>query len=258
MRKTTIGWCHYSWNTVWGCSKVSEGCDNCYAEALSLHWKQSPYPWENKYASENIRLMPHKLNEPYKVKEPSLVFANSMSDMFHPEIPFDYLDRVFEVMYNTPHTYQILTKRPKRSLEYAGKWTENIWLGTSVESRKVLHRIDTLRKSKASLKFLSVEPLLESLGEINLDGIEWVIVGGESGNNARPMDHEWAREVRDQCVVQDIPFYFKQSSHKKPNQGMLLAEPDGTFSSYKEIPRGWESATPVAKQPNLFDTIKTL
>jgi len=161
-----------------------------------------------------------------------------MSDLWHPHIPEDYREQIFDVMRELPqHTFQILTKRPRAAARYDGNWTSNIWQGTSVEDQATLHRIDSLRESNAELRFLSLEPLLEDLGELNLNGIHWVIVGGESGRNHRPMLYEWARNVRDQCVGKEIPFFFKQSSAYKNETGTLLEEIDGSKTKWQQFPK---------------------
>ena len=182
MQKTKIAWTDTTWNPVHGCSRVSAGCDRCYAETLSLRMGWTKKEWTGENGKENVQLKPHKLKEPYRYKSPSRVFVNSMSDIFHKEIPDDYIKKVFDVMYDLPqHIFQILTKRPRRAAKWSGPWSDNIWQGVSVEDRKRLFRIDQLRDCPAKVRFLSLEPLLEDLGELNLTGIHWVIVGGESG-----------------------------------------------------------------------------
>ncbi len=272
MRNSRIRWTTHSWNAVYGCSKISAGCQNCYAEKIALKYKQTPKPWAAKYAKENVLLKPHKLKEAYKFKAGERVFVNSMSDMFHEQIPLDYIDQMFALMLDTPDVaYQILTKRSEQMLQYmqnpsrfdkicdefrkmelvqkrygtalenrisAFSWPgNNIWLGVSVENPKTLYRIDILRQCPVKTRFLSLEPLLESLGEINLDGIHWVIVGGESGPGYRPMDHSWAREIRDQCVEQNVPFFFKQSAAFHTERGTSLQEEDGTLSDWEYFPK---------------------
>lgn len=237
MNKTKISWTDTSWNPVHGCSKVSAGCDNCYAESLSHRFGLTNLPWTGENASENISLKPHKLREPYKLKSPSRVFVNSMSDLWHPKVPLEYIDEVFGVIAELPqHTFQILTKRPRRAASYPGEWAENIWQGTSVENRKVLYRIEQLRACAASVLWLSLEPLLEPLGELNLDGYSWVVVGGESGKGYRPMDHGWVRELRDQCVEKGVAFYFKQSAAYRSETGKALIETDGTKTMWQQYP----------------------
>ena len=237
MNQTKISWADSTWNPVHGCSKVSAGCDNCYAETLSLQKKFTAKPWIGENATENVTLKPHKLREPYRLKVPSRVFVNSMSDLFHPQIPDDYITRVFDVMCDLPqHVFQILTKRPRRAAKWAGPWSDNIWQGASVENQKTLFRINQLRDCQAKTRFLSLEPLLEDLGELDLEGIHWVIVGGESGKGYRPMEHAWARDIRDQCVDKGVAFFFKQSAAYRTELGTELEETDGSKTAWNEFP----------------------
>lgn len=213
MNGTIISWTNETWNPTTGCSRVSDGCRNCYAERLSLKFGWSKYPWTANHASENVICHPDRLRKPYAIKKPSRIFVNSMSDLFHPEIPDEFIARVFAVMNDLPqHTFQILTKRPERAATWFGPWTPNIWMGTSVEDSRVTHRIDALRQCHAITRFLSCEPLIGSLGDVDLSGIHWVIVGGESGPGYRPMHHDWARAIRDQCVRDHVAFFFKQDA----------------------------------------------
>ena len=246
MQQTTkISWTHHTWNPVHGCSKVSPGCDRCYAETLSLRKGFTKKAWTGENAAENVLLKPHKLREPYKYKEPSRVFVNSMSDLYHPQIPDDYIAEVFAIMNDLPqHTFQVLTKRPRRAARWEGEWTPNIWQGVSVEDRKRLFRINQLRECPAEVRFLSLEPLLEDLGEIDLTGIHWVIVGGESGKGYRPMPHEWARDIRDQCVEKGVAFFFKQSAAHRTEKGTELEETDGTKSVWHQFPDTMPAAPP--------------
>ncbi len=212
--KTGIEWTDATWNPVTGCTKVSPGCAHCYAEAITLRFKRGGPFLPGK---TTIRLHPDRLNQPELWKEPRRIFVNSMSDLFHEEVPFEFIDAVFEVMEScTRHTYQVLTKRAERMLEYAESrrgrraWPGNIWMGVSVENQYWANkRIPLLRKVPAAVRFLSCEPLLKPL-QLELDGIQWVIVGGESGPRARPMDERWARDIRDQCMQANVPFFFKQ------------------------------------------------
>ena len=237
MQKTKISWTDETWNPTSGCSKVSAGCDLCYAETLSHRFKATTLAWTGENAAENVQLKQHRLREPYRLKVPCRVFVNSMSDIFHPQIPDDYITKVFDVMTDLPqHVFQILTKRPRRAAKWTGPWTENIWQGTSVENRKTLHRIDSLRGCNAKIKFLSLEPLLEPLGELDLEGIDWVIVGGESGKGFRPMSHAWARDIRDQCVDKGVAFFFKQSAAYRTELGTDLIETDGSKTTWNEFP----------------------
>ena len=187
------------------------------------------------------------MSEPYGLKEPSRIFVNSMSDLYHKEIPDTFIAEVFKVMHECPqHVFQILTKRPRRAAKYPGPWEQNIWQGTSVENRKVLYRIDQLRDCGAKTLFLSLEPLLEDLGELNLDGIHWVIVGGESGKGYRPMDHGWARDIRDQCVEKGVAFFFKQSAAYRTELGTDLEEADGNpKTTWQQFP---DTSVPEPRQ----------
>ena len=241
LTQTRIGWTDYSWNPVHGCSKVSPGCDNCYAETVSRRFGQTKSEWIGANVDENITLKPVKLKDPYRLKVPSRIFVNSMSDAFHPAVDDDFLAAMFQVMNDLPqHTFQILTKRPLRAADWSGPWASNIWLGVSVESPKYLRRVDTIRRSRAENRFISFEPLLEDMGNFDLVGIGWVIVGGESGPNHRPMNHAWARWIRDQCVDAGVPFFFKQSANFKNEMGKLLIEENGLQTEWRQFPDGGE------------------
>lgn len=210
--KSKIEWTEQTWNPVIGCSKVSAGCKHCYAEAMAQRLQAMGTPgYENGF---KLNIVPERLEQPLKRKKPTKYFVNSMSDLFHEEVPFDYIDRVFDVITRTPHhIYQILTKRSDRMKDYfADKVApENAWMGVTVENRKQgLRRIPHLRSINATIRFLSVEPLLEDLGEVDFSEIHWVIVGGESGPNAREMKPEWAENIQLQCDEQDVAFFFKQ------------------------------------------------
>jgi len=212
MKKTKIEWTEQTWNPSAGCSKVSSGCANCYAEVMAKRLQaMGIIGYENGFI---FNIVPERLYEPYKIKKPTVFFVNSMSDIFHEHMPVEYLDMIFDVIRDTPqHTYQILTKRATRMYEYLSekKIPENIWLGVTVENKMHgLPRIDYLRKLNATVLFLSVEPLLEDLGEMDLTNIDWVIVGGESGNKARPMDKSWVLNIKNQCNEKEIAFFFKQ------------------------------------------------
>lgn len=239
MNKSIISWTTVTWNPTHGCHKVSEGCRNCYAEKLSLKYGWTKKPWTAPNASENVLLKPHKLNDPLKVKEPSRIFVNSMSDLFHELVPDDYRRQIFDIMNRCPqHVFQILTKRPERAAAWDYGWSDNIWMGTSVESAKVAHRIDALRNCAAAVKFISAEPLIAPLGPVNLTGIDWVIVGGESGPDAirRNMPHAWARDVRNQCLSANVAFFFKQSAAYRTELGCALHHGDGTFWKWEQWP----------------------
>ena len=207
-----IEWTEQTWNPTVGCTKLSAGCKHCYAEGMAKRLKAMGTPgYENGFALE---LLPQRLNDPLMRKKPTIYFVNSMSDLFHEKIPDEYIERVFGVIANTPHhTYQILTKRGARMARFfrTRSVPTNAWLGVSVENKRHgVPRIDHLRKVPAKIRFLSVEPLLEDVGELDLTDIHWVIVGGESGPKARPMRQEWADNVRVQCEEQDVAFFFKQ------------------------------------------------
>lgn len=207
-----IEWTEQTWNPTVGCTKISPGCTHCYADAMAHRLQaMGTNGYENGF---KLTLLPERLNEPLERKRPTVYFVNSMSDLFHEKVPFEYVDQIMDVIRRTPHhTYQILTKRAGRMAEYfSGKTApRNAWLGVSVENRKYgLPRIDELRRVKASIRFLSVEPLLEDIGKINLRGIHWVIVGGESGPKARPMSSDWVEAIRVQCEAKNVAFFFKQ------------------------------------------------
>lgn len=234
MSQSKIEWTEATWNPSTGCNKVSAGCKNCYAETMARRLQAMRAPgYENGF---EFTIMPSRLSIPLKTKKPTKYFVNSMSDLFHEDMPFEFLDRVFDVIRETPrHTYQILTKREDRLVEYFGKSKvpDNVWLGVSVENKKTKHRIDALRKVNAKIRFLSLEPLLEGLGKLNLKNIHWVIVGGESGPKARPMKQDWAVKIQEQCDDQNVSFFFKQwgtwgadgvKRSKKANGRILLGQ----------------------------------
>jgi protein gp37 len=206
-----IEWTEATWNPTTGCTKVSQGCKHCYAETMAKRLKAMGQP---RYINAfNLTLQEDLVDLPLKWKKPRKVFVNSMSDLFHEDVPLEFIMRVFTTMNMArQHTFQVLTKRPERVAQIAQtlRWTDNIWVGTSVEDMTVAERVDHLRQVPAAVRFLSCEPLLGSLEGLNLDGIHWVIVGGESGRGARPMDPRWPRELRDKCIEQGIAFFFKQ------------------------------------------------
>jgi protein gp37 len=206
-----IEWTDATWNPVTGCSKVSPGCKHCYAERMAKRLQAMGQP---NYANGfEVTLQPHMLELPLEWKRPRRVFVNSMSDLFHKDVPLSFIKKVFSVMRRANwHQYQLLTKRSERLLEVSPllTWEPHIWIGVSVENDDYTSRIDDLRKTGADVKFLSLEPLLGPLRKLNLRGMDWVIVGGESGPGARPMNPDWVREIRDQCVRANVPFFFKQ------------------------------------------------
>lgn len=211
MKTTKIEWTDKTWNPITGCSKKSTGCLHCYAEVMSRRLQSMG---QEKYRNGfELTLHERCLNEPVTWKGSHNIFVCSMSDIFHEEVPFDFVDKMFEVIKKTPqHRYQILTKRADRMNEYfsAREIPTNVWLGVTVEAKSSIPRIDCLRNQKASVKFLSCEPLVEDLGEIDLSGIDWVIVGGESGIQARPMKEEWVLNIKEQVETQGAAFFFKQ------------------------------------------------
>lgn len=211
MSKSSIEWTEETWNPTTGCDKVSQGCKNCYAERMSKRLKAMGV---EKYQDEfAFRMHEDALYQPHAWSGSRLVFVNSMSDLFHEEATLEFIQKVFKVMADTPqHTYQLLTKRPERVLELNSKlnWKSNIWMGTSVERNDVKHRIELLRQCNAHIKFLSIEPLIGPIHNINLDGIDWVIVGGESGPGARPLKKEWVVNIKNACSDANVPFFFKQ------------------------------------------------
>ncbi len=234
MKYSKIEWTDATWNPSTGCNKVTAGCKYCYAETMAKRLQAMGTPgYENGFA---FTLMPERLDIPKRIRKPTKFFVNSMSDLFHEQMPFDYLDRVFQVITETPwHQYQILTKREDILQDYfrQRRVPRNVWLGVTVEVAKTKHRIDVLREIEAPIRFLSIEPLIGPMGELDLSGIHWVIVGGESGHKARPMQPEWAIDIQRQCDEQDIAFFFKQwgawgadgvKRSKKANGRILLGQ----------------------------------
>src|SRR6516165_2751609 len=213
---SSIEWTDATWNPIRGCTKITPGCDICYAETFAERFRGvAGHPYEQGF---DLRLVPEKLAEPLRWKSPKMIFVNSMSDLFHKDVPDDYVEAVCRVMERANwHTYQVLTKRSSRlrnmlqdRLQFAAR-LPHVWWGVSVEDRAHgLPRVEHLRQAPAAVRFLSIEPLLKDLGPINLDGIHWVIVGGESGPGARPMKEEWVLSIRDQCQAAGVPFFFKQ------------------------------------------------
>ncbi len=219
-----IEWTEATWNPVTGCTKISAGCANCYAERLAKRLQAMGKP---RYANGfEVTLHPEVLPLPTTWRKPRLVFVNSMSDLFHEKIPFDFVARVFDVMNACPrHTFQVLTKRPHVARAYRNrlKWSSNIWMGATIEDSSVLHRLTSLLHIPAAIRFVSAEPLLAHLPGLRLDGIDWVIVGGESGPGARPMDVRWVREIRSLCARRHVPFFFKQwGGTNKKSAGRML------------------------------------
>lgn len=250
MKPTKIEWTQASWNPTIGCDKVSSGCKNCYAQAMAKRLQAIGNPdYKDGFA---FKMLPQRLDEPKRNKKPTLYFVNSMSDLFHQKMDFGFLERIMQVITDTPHhQYQILTKRPHTMKEYFSKREipPNVWLGTTVESSNVKPRIDLIRDLSTSVKWLSCEPLISDLGEIDLRGIDWVIVGGESGANARAMKEEWVLNIKRQCEAQNVAFFFKQwgawgsdgvKRSKKENGALLGGK---IYQAYPKI---------VQKIPSLF------
>ncbi|HWR83379.1 MAG TPA: phage Gp37/Gp68 family protein [Candidatus Deferrimicrobium sp.] len=219
-----IEWTSSTWNPVTGCDKVSAGCEHCYAERMARRLQAMGV---GKYRNGfKVTLHPDVLDAPLQWKKPQMIFVNSMSDLFHPEVPIEFVQRIFDVMNRANwHVFQILTKRskPLKRLHSRFSWPENVWMGVTVESRHYTYRIDDLRQTDAKVKFLSLEPLLSSLPGLNLNGIDWVVVGGESGPGARPMKKEWVIDIQAQCRRQGVSFFFKQwGGVNKKATGRLL------------------------------------
>ena len=219
-----IEWTQATWNPVTGCSKISVGCKNCYAEKFALRLQAMGHPhYINGF---KVTLHPDALTIPLHWQKPRIIFVNSMSDLFHEDIPIDFIQSVFEVMTTANwHIYQVLTKRSQRMLKLSPQlpWTPNIWLGVTVETQEYIYRIEHLKKTPAHIKFISFEPLLSDMPTLDLDGINWVIVGGESGSGARPMKPEWVINILNQCKSKNIPFFFKQWGGKnKKKAGRTL------------------------------------
>lgn len=227
--KSAIEWTEATWNPTTGCDRTSPGCDNCYALTLAKRLKSmgvAKYELDGDPRTSGpgfgLSLHPDFLSQPLRWRRPRMIFVNSMSDLFHPDVPDSYIVDVFDVMSRTPHhTYQILTKRSKRLRALGSKlnWSSNVWMGVSVESGRYAFRMDDLRQIPASVRFVSCEPLLGSLGKPDFSGIGWVIAGGESGVGARPVDASWIREVRDASLSAGVPFFFKQWGGRTPKAG---------------------------------------
>ncbi len=230
---STIEWTDSTWNPITGCDKISPGCGHCYAETFAERFRGvKGHPFEQGF---DLKLWPERLKLPLEWKKPKTIFVNSMSDLFHEDIPTDFILKVFKTMQLAHwHRFQILTKRSERLLELDSliPWESNIWMGVSVENQKYTYRIDHLRKTHAQIKFLSLEPLLGPLPYLNLREIDWAIVGGESGPRARPMQEDWVIDIRNQCKKSRVPFFFKQwgGVQKKKNGRLLQGK------TYDEMP----------------------
>lgn len=221
---STIEWTESTWNPLTGCTKISPGCKNCYAERMALRLRaMGSANYQNGF---ELTLHEHVLDYPLYLKKPQMIFVNSMSDLFHEDVPESFIQQVFDVMRKAHwHTFQVLTKRSARlvAISSAIDWPKNVWMGVSVENQRYVFRIDHLRHTNASVKFLSLEPLLGPLA-LDLEGIHWVIVGGESGPRARPIAEEWVQDIREQCQLARVPFFFKQwGGVRKKSRGRLLS-----------------------------------
>ena len=244
-QRSSIEWTDATWNPIRGCSRISPGCQHCYAERMAARFSQPGMPFHElavmarsgPHWTGRVELVEAQLEQPLRWRTPRTVFVNSMSDLFHEKLPEGAIQRVFDVMRRAPrHRFQVLTKRSQRLRELDAQiaWPPNVWMGVSVESADFLPRVADLRSTDAAIKFLSLEPLLAPLGQIDLRGIDWVIVGGESGPAARPMEPDWVCSIRDQCVRLGVPFFFKQwGGVNKKRTGRLL---DGR--TWDELPLG--------------------
>jgi protein gp37 len=227
--RTAIEWTEVTWNPTTGCDKISSGCDNCYALTLAKRLKaMGTEKYQNdgdpRTSGPGFGIATHEdaLRQPYGWRSPRVVFVNSMSDLFHAKVPLTFVRQVFDVIADTPqHTYQVLTKRSTRLRKIADRldWPANLWMGVSVEDESALFRVDDLRSVPAAVRFLSCEPLIGPLDGLNLDGIGWVIAGGESGPGHRRLDPRWVADIRDRCVEEDVPFFFKQWGGRTPKVG---------------------------------------
>ncbi|MGP7984289.1 DUF5131 family protein [Rhodoblastus sp.] len=246
---SAIEWTDTTWNPVTGCTKISAGCDNCYAERFSERFRGvKGHPFRTGF---DLTLRPERLAQPLDWKRPRMIFVNSMSDLFHKDIPPDYVSAVFDTMEKADwHVYQVLTKRSSLMQKFVNARYRNgvapahIWLGVSVENAQAASRVAHLQKARASVRFLSIEPLIAPVGDLNLDGIDWVIVGGESGWGARPMKEEWALDIRDQCIDAGVAFFFKQWGGRSPKAAGR--ELDGR--EWNEFPSSRDTPSPVQIQ----------
>ncbi len=258
MARSAIEWTETTWNPVTGCDKVSPGCKHCYAEVMARRLQgMGQANYRNGFS---LTLHPQMLDRPLGWRRPQVVFVNSMSDLFHRDVPLAFIERVFAVMARASwHTFQVLTKRAERLEELAAHlpWPANVWMGVSVERQDYSSRIDHLRRTNASTKFLSLEPLLGRLPSLDLRGIDWVIVGGESGPRARPMAEEWAIEILDQCRTAKVPFFFKQwGGRNKKRAGRVLNGRTWDEMPSRHIPAPSEAG--AASAPPLFEALGRL
>ncbi len=221
--RSAIEWTEATWNPITGCSKVSPGCAHCYAETFAERWRGVPqHPYEHGF---DLQRWPKRLDQPLRWRRPRMIFVNSMSDLFHEEIPAEFVADIFDVMVRADHhTFQVLTKRHERMVELAPNlpWPENVWMGVSIENRRFVQRADSLREIPSAVRFISAEPLLGPLEDLDLVGIDWLIAGGESGPRHRPVREEWALNLRDRCRDEDVAFFFKQWGGVRPKTGGRL------------------------------------
>lgn len=233
--KSAIEWTEATWNPVTGCDEVSPGCAHCYARTFAERFRGVPgHPYEQGF---DLRMWPERLEQPLKWARPRMIFVNSMSDLFHEDIPVEYIERVFEVMGRAEHhTFQILTKRHERLAALAAvlPWHANVWMGVSIENRRFVERADYLREVDAAVRFISAEPLLGPLEALDLSDIDWLIAGGESGHRHRPVKIEWLRDLRDSCIDEGVAYFFKQWGGHRPKSGGRLL--DGR--TWDEMPTG--------------------
>lgn len=244
--KSPIEWTDATWNPVTGCTKISAGCDNCYAERFSERFRGTPgHPFKSGF---DLTLRPERLHQPLSWRRPRMIFVNSMSDLFHKGVPKEFIDRVFDTMEQAHwHTFQLLTKRSTLMRDFlrrrygSAPGPAHIWCGVSVEDGTKLSRVRHLQEAPASVRFLSIEPLIGSIGDLKLAGIHWVIVGGESGPSARPMEREWVRSIRDQCRAAGVAFFFKQWGGVRPKTGGRKL--DGReWSQFPKLPASYSIA----------------
>ena len=239
VKNSKIEWTESTWNPITGCTKISSGCKNCYAERMAQRLKATGN--RNYVNGFRVTTHPHTLEIPLRWRQPHTIFVNSMSDLFHNNVPFDFILKIFNVMCRASHhRFQALTKRSQRLMQLSHKlpWPENVWMGVTVENDECAFRIDHLRQTAAAIKFISFEPLLGPVPDINLEEIDWVIVGGESGPGSRPMEPKWALDIRDQCLAEGVPFFFKQwgGVNKKKAGRVLDGRTWDQMPQLREIP----------------------
>jgi protein gp37 len=218
--RSAIEWTEATWNPVTGCNRISPGCAHCYAMTFAERWRGIPgHPYEQGF---DLRLWPSRLDQPLRWRRPRVIFVNSMSDLFHEQVPAEFIANVFDTMAAAPwHVFQVLTKRPERAVELADElpWPSNVWMGVSIENRRFVHRADLLRYVPATVRFISAEPLLGPLEGLDLNDIHWLIAGGESGHGHRRVRVEWLRDLRDRCADAEVAFFFKQWGGRTPKAG---------------------------------------